>query len=37
MITHIGFLLAAPAAWNAAVYAIAWPLFIGRIFLENAS
>jgi protein-S-isoprenylcysteine O-methyltransferase Ste14 len=35
MITHIGFLLAAPAAWNATVYAIAWPLFIGRIFLEE--
>ena len=35
MITHIGFLLAAPAVWNGTVYAIAWPLFIGRVFLEE--
>src|SRR3954452_6784901 len=35
MITHIGFLLAAPSAWNATVYAIAWLLFIRRIFLEE--
>jgi protein-S-isoprenylcysteine O-methyltransferase Ste14 len=35
MTTHAGFLLAAPSAWNATVYAIAWLLFIRRIFLEE--
>jgi len=35
MIVHIGFLVAAPSLWNAAVYAVTWALLVGRIFLEE--
>ncbi|MNZ84152.1 Isoprenylcysteine carboxyl methyltransferase (ICMT) family protein [compost metagenome] len=35
MISHIGFLISMPSAWNFAVYAIAWPLLIYRIILEE--
>jgi protein-S-isoprenylcysteine O-methyltransferase Ste14 len=35
VVTHLGFLLAAPSAWNAAVYAVTWGLFVGRIILEE--
>ena len=35
IISHAGFLLAAPSVWNAAVYAVTWALLVGRIFLEE--
>ena len=35
LLAHIGFLLAAPALWNVAVYAVAWGLMIARIFAEE--
>jgi protein-S-isoprenylcysteine O-methyltransferase Ste14 len=35
MVTHVGFLLAAPSVWNAAVYAVAWTLLVVRIFFEE--
>jgi protein-S-isoprenylcysteine O-methyltransferase Ste14 len=35
IVTHLGFLLAAPSAWNAAIYAATWGLFVGRILLEE--
>ena len=36
MITHIGFLLARPSLWNAAVYGCGWILLALRIRLEEA-
>lgn len=35
MISHVGFLLSMPSAWNFTVYAIAWPLLVYRIILEE--
>lgn len=35
MISHVGFLLSVPSAWNFAVYLIAWPLFVLRIYFEE--
>ena len=35
MLTHLGFLLMAPSLWNLAVYCVAWPLLIARIFAEE--
>lgn len=35
MISHIGFLLAVPSIWNFTVYAIAWPLLVYRMILEE--
>jgi protein-S-isoprenylcysteine O-methyltransferase Ste14 len=35
MVTHVGFLLAAPSAWNAALYAVTWALLIVRIRFEE--
>jgi protein-S-isoprenylcysteine O-methyltransferase Ste14 len=35
MITHIGFLLAAPSLWNVAVYAVAWTALVARIYAEE--
>ncbi len=35
MITHIGFLLAQPSLWNAAVYGFGWGLLALRIRLEE--
>lgn len=35
MLTHIGFLLASPSLWNAAVYAAVWTLLVARIIAEE--
>jgi len=35
IISHVGFLVAAPSVWNATVYAVTWALLVGRIFLEE--
>jgi len=35
ILTHIGYLLVAPSWWNLAVYCVAWPLLIARIFAEE--
>lgn len=35
MLSHIGFLLASPSLWNAAVYAAVWTLLIARIRAEE--
>ena len=35
LISHIGFLIAAPSLWNAAAYSICWSFLFGRIFLEE--
>lgn len=35
MITHVGFVIAAPAWWNLAVYAGAWGLLVLRILAEE--
>jgi protein-S-isoprenylcysteine O-methyltransferase Ste14 len=35
IVTHVGFLLAAPSVWNAAVYTVAWALLVVRIFFEE--
>ena len=35
MLTHIGFLLASPSLWNAAVYGAAWTLLIARAVAEE--
>jgi protein-S-isoprenylcysteine O-methyltransferase Ste14 len=35
MLSHAGFLLAAPSLWNAAVYAVAWAFLIARIYAEE--
>jgi protein-S-isoprenylcysteine O-methyltransferase Ste14 len=35
IVSHVGFLLAAPALWNVAVYAVAWAVMIARIYAEE--
>ncbi len=35
IISHIGFLLAAPSLWNVAVYAGAWAALVARIYAEE--
>jgi protein-S-isoprenylcysteine O-methyltransferase Ste14 len=35
MLSHIGFLLAAPSWWNLGVYALGWALLIARIGAEE--
>lgn len=35
IVSHIGFLLVAPAFWNAAVYFVAWTIMIARIYAEE--
>jgi protein-S-isoprenylcysteine O-methyltransferase Ste14 len=35
MLSHVGFLLAAPSLWNAAVYAVAWAFLVARIYAEE--
>lgn len=35
MLTHVGFLLASPSLWNAAVYAAAWTLLVARMIAEE--
>jgi protein-S-isoprenylcysteine O-methyltransferase Ste14 len=35
IVTHLGFLLAAPSPSNASVYAVTWALLVTRIFLEE--
>jgi len=35
MLTHVGFLLASPSLWNAAVYAAVWTLLGARMIAEE--
>jgi protein-S-isoprenylcysteine O-methyltransferase Ste14 len=35
MITHVGFFLSVPSAWNLSVYALTWTLLIARIVQEE--
>lgn len=35
IVSHVGFLLAAPSLWNVAVYAVAWAVMIARIYAEE--
>lgn len=35
MLTHIGFLIASPSLWNAAVYAALWTLLVARMVAEE--
>lgn len=35
IMTHVGFLIVAPSAWNLLVYSAAWALMILRIFAEE--
>ena len=35
LLSHIGFLLAAPSFWNVAVYVVAWSLMVARIYAEE--
>lgn len=35
MLTHAGFLLAAPSLWNAGIYAVVWSLLLARIHAEE--
>lgn len=35
MLTHVGFLLASPSLWNAAVYAAVWSFLVARMIAEE--
>ena len=35
MLSHVGFLLAAPSWWNLAVYLLTWTLLVARIVVEE--
>jgi protein-S-isoprenylcysteine O-methyltransferase Ste14 len=35
MLTHVGFLLASPSLWNAAIYAAVWSFLVARMVAEE--